>query len=126
MGVSNRPRARSKSVSAIRQRLPFTAPPFLSCSHVDNVAAAHVQALAALMQGGASSPLAGQAYFIGSSFSSTDVPRFTYGQFNGLPQNEGDLSKLDHWGHPRPRVLPLTLVNTLARVNEALFGKCLD
>jgi len=100
---------------------PHRPHPLLSCSYVDNVAAAHVQALAALMQGGASSPLAGQAYFIGSSFSTTDAPRLTYGQFNGLPQ-DGDSSQLDHWGHPRPRLLPLTLVNALARANEALFG----
>jgi hypothetical protein len=95
----------------------------LSCSYVDNVAAAHVQALAALLKGGVSSPLAGQAYFIGSSFSSSDLPRFSYGQFNGLSQSEGETSKLDHWGHPPPRLLPLPLVNALARANEALFGE---
>jgi hypothetical protein len=84
-----------------------------------------VQALAALIKGGAASPLAGQAYFIGSSFSSTDVPRLSYGQFNGLPQSEGESSQLDHWGHPPPRLLPLPLVNALARFNEALFGNIL-
>jgi hypothetical protein len=82
-----------------------------------------VQALAALLRGGAASPLAGQAYFIGSSFSSTDLPRYTYGQFNGIPQDAGASCKQDHWGHPPPRLLPLALVNALARVNETLFGK---
>jgi hypothetical protein len=94
----------------------------LTRSYVDNVAQAHVQALAALLKAGVSSPLAGQAYFIGSSFSSSDVPRLSYGQFNGLPQNQGETSELDHWGHPPPRLLPLPLVNALARANEALFG----
>jgi hypothetical protein len=105
--------------------LPMLASDPFFCSYVDNVAAAHVQALAALIKGGAASPLAGQAYFIGSSFSSTDVPRLSYGQFNGLPQTEGASCAVDHWGHPPPRLLPLALVNTLARVNEALFGKSL-
>ncbi len=82
-----------------------------------------MQALAALIKGGAASPLAGQAYFIGSSFSSTDLPRLSYGQFNGLPQKAGETAQLDHWGFPPPRLLPLPLVNALARFNEALFGK---
>ena len=96
------------------------------CSYVDNVAAAHVQAVAALLKGGASSPLAGQAYFIGSSFGSTDVPRLSYGQFNGLPEQGSTSSAVDHWGHPPPRLLGLSLVNALAWFNETLFGKCLQ
>ena len=98
----------------------------LVCSYVDNVASAHVKALAALIKGGTASPLAGQAYYIGSSFSPTDVPQLSYGQFNGLPEKEGKSSALDHWGHPPPRLLPLSLVNALARFNEALFGNRLS
>ncbi len=65
---------------------------YLDWVYVDNVADAHVLALAAMMKD--ASKIAGQAYFIGSSFGPEDMPKYTYAQFLGAGNPK---AALDHW-----------------------------